>query len=709
MFIFCPSHRSRFLAVCGMSVMGRKMTQQKLRTLSRKMICLAIFLVLLLLLESEFSILRNNWSEVQFLSDQKNHVGFVILEAEHFMHNRRISILNSTSLLFVGFRAGVIPSFFREAFGAEIQLATNSSDQRRVFSNTDGGDIVFSEAVLCSAIKSFRDTGGIKKHLMLAGLNENWGAFSSEIPGRTAEWGEWISHWTREGCDVDDLEFYINHENVTGIFTTSHQNAIKPHSKVLAMPIGVSNTEAILKQLHGFPVVNRTKLLMVNMAKSETRIAIFDRIKPNFNGTVENTFGNDIHAFYAELRESKFILCPSGMGWDTYRSWEAIALGAIPILETYYREDGFFKVYDDLPVLWVNHYDEVTPSLLEDAYPKIMSKYHEYKLEKLTKQWWIDTINAHRPSHKSSKTAHANEIVSLNSHLNRKSINLKSYDEIPTTEICDVMALEFNSSRKIPFSGIDYAYIPSNGTFFAYGPYITKTSTTTIINALNKASNNAPPIDLLSTPDEILSKYQFFSVIRHPMQRVLSGIHQFEVFWILNWVTGKINQEGLTWWNKTCLNSTWGSDTIRELPCQGTEPITTTETRLQRLNDFLDDITNRGFFDQHITPITHLIRINKIHRNADYFDIEHVSELVQAICATSGINEALNKDHMKRGNLADGMDWAMRWDELVDLSPEHELAKSAMSKLCHLYRNDVECLPYDVPECAQFYDAGLGP
>lgn len=660
-----------------------------------------VIILVVFLLESELSILGNSLNQIRLMSDPKNHLEFDALEAERYMHNKRLSILNSTTLLFVGFRAGVIPSFFQEAFGSDIQLARNESAQQRVFSSIDGGDIVFSEGVLCGAIKAFRDTGGIKKHLMLAGVNENWGAFSSEIPGRTAEWGEWISHWTREGCDMDDLDFYINHENVSAIFTTTHQNAIKPHSKVLAMPIGISNADAIARQLHIFPMVNRTKLLMVNMAKSETRTAIFDRIKPNFNGTVENTFGKDANAFFAELRESKFILCPSGMGWDTYRSWEAIALGAIPILETYYREDGFFKVYDDLPVLWVDHYDEVTPALLEDAYPKIMSKYHDYKFEKLTKQWWIDTINAHRPSSKRSKLQ-SNEIVSLSSHLNQKPIYLKAYDEIPTIKICDVMDLEY-PSRKLPFSGIDLAYIPSNGTSFAYGPYITKASSTTIIKALKKASNNAPPIDLSSTPDEILKKYRFFSVIRHPMQRVLSGIHQFEVFWILNWVTGKINQEGLTWWNKTCLNSTWGSDTTRELPCQGTQPITTTESRLQRLNDFLDDITDRGFFDQHIAPMTHLIRINKIHPYADYFDIEHVSEIVQAICDASGKKERSITVHMKRGDLTDGMDWAMRWDEVVDLSLEYELAKNAMSKMCHLYRNDVECLPYDVPECSQFY------
>jgi len=36
-----------------------------------------------------------------------------------------------------------------------------------------------------------------------------------------------------------------------------------------------------------------------------------------------------------EIMNSKFILCPSGIGWDTYRIWEALNLGTIPVIERY--------------------------------------------------------------------------------------------------------------------------------------------------------------------------------------------------------------------------------------------------------------------------------------------------------------------------------------------------------------------------------------
>ena len=93
---------------------------------------------------------------------------------------------------------------------------------------------------------------------------------------------------------------------------------------------------------------------------------------------------------------SKFILAPSGLGLDCYRNWEAMILGAIPVLETYNRRDGLFRAYDDLPVLWIDHFDNVTPTLLEREYPRIISRARDYKFEKLTLQYWIDLVDGYR-------------------------------------------------------------------------------------------------------------------------------------------------------------------------------------------------------------------------------------------------------------------------------------------------------------------------
>ena len=170
------------------------------------------------------------------------------------------------------------------------------------------------------------------------------------------------------------------------------------------MPLGPSGSH-VAGALHAHPdMSSRTELLFLGNSDFEHRVNITRRIISNFNGEISNRY-NDGSDYLELLRTLKFVLCPSGLGWDTYRAWEALVLGTIPILETYYRRDGFYRVFDDLPVLWVDHYDNVTPEVLEREYPRILSGAREYVFEKLTNQWRIDLINSYRFSNDTRRIA----------------------------------------------------------------------------------------------------------------------------------------------------------------------------------------------------------------------------------------------------------------------------------------------------------------
>ena len=71
-------------------------------------------------------------------------------------------------------------------------------------------------------------------------------------------------------------------------------------------------------------------------------------------------------------------------------------MGCIPIIETFGRQDGLFRSFEELPVLFAGHFDNVTPGLLEDQYPKILQRAKEYKFEKLTQTNWIELINSYQ-------------------------------------------------------------------------------------------------------------------------------------------------------------------------------------------------------------------------------------------------------------------------------------------------------------------------
>lgn len=271
-------------------------------------------------------------------------------------------------------------------------------------------------------------------------------------------------------------------------------------------------------------------------------------------------------------------------------------------------------------------------------------------------------------------------------------------------DICNVTKLSFNEPR-MP-EDISQAYIPLNGTKYAYAPWITKCGSSSMTKAIEHISNDAPVASDLSTID--FDQYQFLSVVRHPMHHALAGYHQVEVFWIMNWITKLIDEKHLTWWNTTCLNSTWGSDKKADRPCKGTKPLTTITTRLERLNAFLDELLEKGFWDQHIAPITYIISVSQFKERAVYFDIQSITNL------TAAMKRGVDKDpakpfvYMERGDgIAAGMDWQVRWNELVEWSSKYDLATRAIEKLCHLYRNDVDCLPYNVPECSYRYNPSL--
>jgi len=59
--------------------------------------------------------------------------------------------------------------------------------------------------------------------------------------------------------------------------------------------------------------------------------------------------------FWKSLNDNAFVICPIGNGLDTYRAWETLILGRIPIIEA----SEFNKIYDDLPVAIIDNWDDL--------------------------------------------------------------------------------------------------------------------------------------------------------------------------------------------------------------------------------------------------------------------------------------------------------------------------------------------------------------
>ena len=68
--------------------------------------------------------------------------------------------------------------------------------------------------------------------------------------------------------------------------------------------------------------------------------------------------------YYATALHSRFVASPAGHGRDCYRTWEALALGAIPVLRIVPNASADRRKFEDVPVVWVRDWAELTPRFL---------------------------------------------------------------------------------------------------------------------------------------------------------------------------------------------------------------------------------------------------------------------------------------------------------------------------------------------------------
>lgn len=97
--------------------------------------------------------------------------------------------------------------------------------------------------------------------------------------------------------------------------------------------------------------------------------------------------GNYVSNFL-NLKRSKFVVSPEGIGLDCHRTWEALIMGAIPIVKT----SKLDPIFENLPVLIVNEWTDVNEELLNYT----LEKYRDVDFQnipQLTLNYWLNYIH----------------------------------------------------------------------------------------------------------------------------------------------------------------------------------------------------------------------------------------------------------------------------------------------------------------------------
>jgi hypothetical protein len=82
--------------------------------------------------------------------------------------------------------------------------------------------------------------------------------------------------------------------------------------------------------------------------------------------------------------EHLFILSPAGNGLDCHRTWEALALGNIPILQ----HSPIDALYADLPVVFVDSWADITSQRLVEWKSELLHPSRVYNWDKLLWSYW---------------------------------------------------------------------------------------------------------------------------------------------------------------------------------------------------------------------------------------------------------------------------------------------------------------------------------
>ncbi|HBR70713.1 TPA: hypothetical protein DIC20_01360 [Candidatus Dependentiae bacterium] len=169
---------------------------------------------------------------------------------------------------------------------------------------------------------------------------------------------------------------------------------IYSHPKLIPIPIGLENRYksrgAQIKRIEAF-ISQYTK----NTARNIFVYANIANTHPN-RSTLKALLSSQRHICWSErkpffhylkdLSRSIFVLSPSGHGLDCHRTWEALLLGAIPIVKT----SSLDPMFQDLPVVIVKNWEELTKEFLEQKLQEF--KKLPFNMEKIYFGYWKNLI-----------------------------------------------------------------------------------------------------------------------------------------------------------------------------------------------------------------------------------------------------------------------------------------------------------------------------
>ena len=194
------------------------------------------------------------------------------------------------------------------------------------------------------------------------------------------------------------------------------QNCIATHPKLFQIPIGLDYHTINHNKSHSWgdnmsPIEQEKELdnIRKNMKPFWDRNnKCYSNFHFNLNSNDRNDAFKNINkdlVYYEPEKQKRlanwqtqtnycFVISPHGNGLDCHRTWEALLLECIPIVKT----SPLDPLYDDLPVLIVKQWSDITQELLNKTIDEYKNKHltNKFNYDKLLLKYWMDLIKTKR-------------------------------------------------------------------------------------------------------------------------------------------------------------------------------------------------------------------------------------------------------------------------------------------------------------------------
>ena len=213
-------------------------------------------------------------------------------------------------------------------------------------------------------------------------------------------------------CGKSDLELDLETynkmpDNVLGLFI-NNLNIKAP--RLYYMPMGRDFRARTLFKAFP-PQQNKDRLVYCNFSLDThpVRDEVFENVKKTNLADFDHMgrflrYSLPHEEYFKRLAMSRFAICPRGNAIETFRMWDCLYLGTIPIVV---KEAFFHEQLEDLPILFldkVSDFKELSGDFLEKTYNEMLLK--DYNFEKLTLNYWLSPLKNHELSLATEVTAH---------------------------------------------------------------------------------------------------------------------------------------------------------------------------------------------------------------------------------------------------------------------------------------------------------------